>query len=186
MAYRPKVFCLSAHKNATTSFARALTNLGYKLFPEIFYYSNMDQDLNFYMLMCDEYDAFQDSPWNHTNNYKFLYERYSKSYFILVTRDPDAWVDSYIKFVNKLGGWEKFPYKDLARSLYGADIFDENRDILKKKYTDRNDEIIEFFSERHDANFLHLDINQLTYKSLCDFLHIEDVPSGPFPKMNST
>ena len=41
-------------------------------------------------------DAFEDSPWFGSNLYRVLYHRFPGSKFILLERDPDAWLRSMV------------------------------------------------------------------------------------------
>lgn len=187
MTHNKKVFCVSAHKNATTSIGEAFRTMGLTVCPYEIGYKYIGNNEELALPITDEYDAFEDSPWCHEDFYKKLHEKHPDAYFILTVRPAEEWFNSYVRFIEKqYTYWEKFPYKELFIRLYGAPCIENNKPILINRYESRNNEICEYFLRHPEAKFLHLRTEELSYRTLCEFLQIEIVPKQIFPYLNYT
>src|SRR5262245_15341156 len=108
-ATRPKVFCVGGHKTGTSSMGEALAMLGYRVFPEPLWYSDPSLRDDFYAQrygrlsdLIARYDAFEDSPFNHSRFYVWLYQTYADSRFILTLRDTARVIASYKRFFKQI------------------------------------------------------------------------------------
>ena len=83
-----KVFCIGSNKTGTTSLTKALQIFGYSVCPEHLmfsinskhFYNQSIGNYNELFKLVDEYDAFEDRPWNHSDFYKKLNENFENSY----------------------------------------------------------------------------------------------------------
>lgn len=98
---RKKIFSIGSHKTGTTSLEECLKILGYNLYPvEDAYlprgliYELEDKNYSAIYDVIREYDAFSDSPFNHGDFYKDLYNNYPDVLFILSIRNTDTWIKS--------------------------------------------------------------------------------------------
>ena len=185
-----KIFCIGQNKTGTSSLAKALSRLEYKLCPEYIMYNFdsvhfknfQDGRFNETLNLISQYDAFEDRPWNHTDFYKVLDKTYKGSKFILTTRDAEQWWDSYIRWDKKIGLRDSWHYIINSQVCYGVDSFLDNPDLAKQIYLDRNDEIKNYFSG--NTNFLVIDINEdHKYEKLCRFLN-KKIPNESYPYLN--
>jgi hypothetical protein len=185
-----KIFCIGQNKTGTTSLTRALSILGYRLCPEDIMYNFgsvhfkdfQDGKFDGILNLVNQYDVFEDRPWNHTDFYKVLDKTYEGSKFILTTRDAEQWWDSYIRWNNKIGLKESWHYRINSEVCYGVNSFLDNPELSKQTYLDRNNKIKDYFSG--NPNFLVLDINDDNkFEKLCGFLN-KEVPNTPYPYMN--
>lgn len=171
-----KVFCIGFHKTGTTSLAKALQILGYKVTgPNGVNDPNIKN--NVYKLenkLVKKYDAFQDNPWPII--YKELDKKYPKSKFILTTRSPDSWIKSIVQHF----GDNKTPMREW---IYGMGAPRGNESIYMKRYLDHNNEVKKYFENRPE-DLLVIDlINGDGWDKLCKFLN-KDVPKMKFPFIN--
>lgn len=184
-----KVFCIGAHKNATTTLEAALIRLGINMCPQIeVAYKHLGADIDHSeeaLQLTDIYDGFQDSPWNHLDFYKKLYQRHPDAYFILTSRPANEWYESYVRFIEKgWKQWSRFTYRHLFERVYEYPCLPENREKLEQNYVTRNTQIREFFANKPDAKFLDVQISELNYPLLCNFLGIEKIHDDEFPRVN--
>jgi len=105
-----KVFCVGRNKTGTTTIARALNELGYRVAPQRYaellsddYYlkGEFDPIVEF----CRYYNAFQDVPFSWPLTYRVLDEAFPNARFILTVRDSaEQWCQSLIRFQSKRFG----------------------------------------------------------------------------------
>lgn len=185
-----KIFCIGQNKTGTTSLMGALSMLGYEVCPEDIMYNigsthfqNFKEgDYEELFGLVDEYDVFEDRPWNHTNFYETLHSKYNDAKFILTTRDVDQWWDSYIRWDKKVNLRHTWHYRLNSEVCYGVESFMDNPELSKETYIDRNNNIRNYFKD--NPNFLELDINEDNkLEKLCMFLN-KDIPNELYPHLN--
>jgi hypothetical protein len=173
---KTKVFGIGFHKTGTTSLARALRLLGYrvtgpngvgdpdirtKLFPMV-------------EVLSRQFDAFQDNPWPLV--YQHMDQMHPQSKFILTIRDPDQWAASQAKYF----GRQSTPMRQM---IYGVGFPEGNEEIYKSRMKQHNEEVIEYFKNRPN-DLLVIDLTaQNEWEPICRFLD-EPIPRAPFPHAN--
>jgi sulfotransferase family protein len=196
-----KVFCIGAHKTGTTSMESALTMLGLRVCPAHVWWQNPALQTDFYrgeygpvFDVIERFDAFQDSPFNHSNFYEVLYRAYPDAKFIFTMRDTDNWVGSRKRWRAIL--IEKFLTTDkqleqaarlFLEQEYGQSDYrtiDEEAD--RSVYERRNRRVLDFFTDPARP-LLTLDLEQedRPWQKLCAFLGLP-VPDQRFPHANRT
>ena len=195
-----KVFCIGGHKTGTTSMGEALAVLGFRVFPEPLWYGDPSLREDFYagrysrlIDLIDEYDTFEDSPFNHSDFYTWLHRNYSDAKFILTVRDTANVIGSYRRFFAKLDELVleqdrvlKAYVKFFFQHEYGqAEPLDDEAQ-LGEIYEARNQAVTDFFRDKADQ-FLILDLEKepCPWHRICAFLN-EVVPSMKFPHMKRT
>lgn len=174
-----KVFCLGFHKTGTTSLGVALGILGYRVSgafgvndPNIAEHA-VEQALE----RATDFDAFQDNPWPIL--YRELDAAFPGSKFILLLRDPDAWIQSQVKhFGSRETPMRRWIYGD----AYGCPSGNES--IYLQRYKAHNQAVREYFAQRPN-DLLELNLAQgQGWEPLCTFLK-EPIPSVVFPHANN-
>lgn len=206
---RPKVFCIGLNKTGTTSWAQAMSDLGYILGSEtkatMYYYHWARGDFRQIIKYCESGgEAFQDIPFSLPNTYISIDQAFPGCKFILTVRDtPEQWYDSLTTFHSKCFSKSKnIPptSHDIESAIYWksgfiADFCEQvfktpkndpyNRAALLNFYCKYNDSIIEYFSGRAN-DFLVVNVaKQGCYEEMCSFLGHKGVPGG-FPWKNKT
>lgn len=187
-----KIFCIGSNKTGTTSLDSALRSLGYNVCPEKImfmmgskYFENQ-KDGNYESIfeLVGKYDAFEDRPWNHTDFYKHLDKKFPNSKFILTIRDVNNWIESYHRWETKINLRSQWFYNLVSNYCYGIDDFLSDENLMRQKYIERNNQIIEYF--RNSNNLLILDLEKNDgWEKLCSFLN-KSVPEKSFPHLNKT
>ena len=203
-----KVFCVGRNKTGTTTMARALRELGYRVAPQR--YAELLSD-DFYLKgefdpivdFCRYYNAFQDIPFSWPQTYRVLDEAFPNARFVLTVRDSaEQWYESLIRFQSKRFGKDgRLPTEaDLRAAEYvrpgfvhrsksvwgnqGDALYD--RDLLIQSYLDFNAEIERYFSDR-EGKLLVVNVSRPgDYQRLCSFLGREPSREGGFPWENRT
>ncbi len=171
-----KVFCIGFHKTGTTSLAKALELLGYRVTgpngtkdPDI-----ADKVWSMADSLVQEYDAFQDNPWPVI--YKEMDQKYPGSKFIFMTRSSDSWISSQVRDF----GTRETP---MRKWIYGVGSPQGNEDTYIARFERHNKEVIEYFENRPD-DLLVLDLPRGDgWEQLCTFL-TKEIPAAPFPHAN--
>lgn len=181
---RKKVFVIGFHKTGTTSLAKALQVLGYRVcgfvnprpwmkpsthtWEELF-------ELR-YKPLLKEYDAFEDTLW--FMYYKELAEMYPDAKFILTKRPAEKWYKSALKH---FGGYDRLSF----RWIYdGRGDPEGNRELYLEKYNSHNQEVDKYFSKTNQ-DFLVMNLPEdFNWDVLCSFLDCPQ-PFGSFPHANS-
>ena len=189
-----KVFCIGYNKTGTTSMAKALKELGYRVGVQADAERLMDdwavRDFRRIVRYCRTADAFQDVPFSVEFTYQILDYAFPESKFILTVRNSaEEWVESYRRFLGKMFGTAESPTVDqvkssryvaegwmwrLVQNVYGVDETSfHDLSIYKAHYEDHNKRVLEYF-RRRPADLLVLNLaDPLSMKSLCEFLGIE-------------
>ena len=171
-----KVFGIGFHKTATTSLAKALTILGYRVTgpngggdPEI---SQNVYDMAYRLV--EEFDAFQDNPWPII--YKELDEKFPGSKFILTLRPPEQWIKSIVKHFDSQSTY-------MREWIYGVGYPKGNEELYVATYEKHNKEVTEYFKDRPDDLLVFRITEGDGWEELCPFLH-KPIPGTPFPHEN--
>jgi len=122
-----KVFGIGLSKTGTTSLARALEILDYKVKDCIGVKHYAKGDISSIDLsIIDNNNAFTDTPI--PSFYKELDEKYSESKFILTIRDKEAWLKSCRKqFNQKQAEKQTEAHNQLFFDIYNSTVFDEKK-----------------------------------------------------------
>jgi hypothetical protein len=95
--------------------------------------------------------------------YPYLHLHYPDSYFILATRDREAWVQSRL---NHGGG----SLADRAASALGLSSHDAVADLWRQQFVAHNAEVRSYFAARPEARFLEYDLDADEPQQIADFL----------------
>ncbi len=212
-----KVFCIGFNKTATTTVEAVLRAAGLRMPKQL----DQEQllaavpDTGDYALLkafCDDYDAFQDLPFSQGDLYLACDVLYPDARFVLTTRDPDAWADSYIQFYTKelgldasqpltedsVAGKSLYLQPGYIHAVWRRLLVEEqagqpvirwdlalDRDFLIDRYQSRNAAIRAHFRDRPQS-LLELDLaTEPDTGRLLQFLGITDMAPGPYPRTNA-
>ncbi|WP_420578295.1 sulfotransferase [Ekhidna sp.] len=165
-----KIFCVGRNKTGTTSLAKLFKNLNIPVASqrpaELLFDDWKNHDFSRLTKMV-KYGGvvFQDVPFSLPNTYQVLYEAYPSSKFILTVRDsPEEWYTSLTSYHSKVFNNGKLPDKQALQNanyvykgwmwkmfshIYKTPDHDlYNEKVLKNHYSDHNNEIIDFFSDK--------------------------------------
>ena len=192
------IFCIGAHKTASTSLQSTLENIGFK-FPDgneqykKFFCTKNHELLGFVAQLRTRYkaNAFRDSPFNLFKNYVTIHDYFheqtrikplsQKTKFILTIRDSEKWFDSVVRWIQTKKGDPK-----VYEQIYGCPVTIENKQRVIQEYESRNREIQNFF--KNTNSLLVLDIcdgdNKENFTKLCNFLNITLPHPHPHPHPN--
>lgn len=181
---RKKIFVLGFHKTGTTSLAKALLVLGYRVCgfvnpkPGMSPSSHTKEELfeSTYKPLLNEYDVFEDTPWFIF--YKELAELYPDAKFILTVRPPEKWYKSAVKH---FGGYNRHSFHWIYD---GEGDPTGNRELFLEKYTRHNREVTEYFKKENKDLLVMNMPEDFNWEVLCNFLSCSK-PFGSFPHANS-
>jgi len=203
-----KIFCIGRNKTGTTTMARVLDELGYRVAPQRYaellsdeYY--LKNEFSPILRFCLFFNAFQDVPFSWPGTYRVIDREFPNARFILTLRDtPDQWYESLVRFhAKRLGSKGRIPTADELKAsdyvrtgfmyrskriwrLTDRDLYD--RKTLIQSYSDYNDEVKNYFSGR-DGKLLVINVgNREDYRRLCRFLGKLPVRKNGFPRENPT
>lgn len=176
-----KVFCIGAPKTGTTSIHHALERLGFrhKTWDRDLWLRYKKGDLSAVFEVAEQFDSFDDGPWNNGKLYRKLDRRFPGSKFILTERDPSSWLQSHEEHFTAVR-LRTHPYLIWRRSYSVA----ERRRVLGK-YLERNCKVKEYFKGRPDDLLVMNVCDGEGWKKLCSFLSVPRVKE-PFPRENVT
>lgn len=180
----PKVFGIGFHKTGTSTLAKALGILGYRVGgpnPELLETVKNPDQFGPAFEIAREYDALQDTPWFLF--YKQLDMYFPGSKFVLTRRSTNSWLRSY---QDHFGG----PPIAMHKEIYGHFAALKNPAVFTQRFEKHNADVIKYFEGRDQL--LVLDITQAKgWDELCSFLGCA-VPLGifdrsplPFPRANA-
>lgn len=193
---RNKIFCIGLNKTGTTSWAKAMRDLGYVVGSEtkatMFYYDWVNGDYSRTIKYCrTDGEAFQDIPFSLPETFLELDAVFSNGKFVLTIRDtPEQWYNSLIKFHGKFcspsGDIPPSP-KDLLRAKYWKkglladychDVFKTpisnpyHRETLLEFYVNYNAEVEDYFRDRPEK-LLVLNVTKAdAFNKLREFLNL--------------
>jgi hypothetical protein len=191
-----KVFCVGRNKTGTTSMARALQMLGYKLGSqkqgELLIEDWALRDFRRLIEYCKKSDAFQDLPFSRDYTFQAMDAAFPNSKFVLTIRDSsEQWYNSVIRFhrmrnrerlgIDRLPNADEIksdPYiykgylwrvRELASGLTDdADLW--NKDKYIAEYERHNRRIIDYFRHRPNDLLVLNVAHQDSMQRLCNFL----------------
>lgn len=180
---RRKVFVIGFHKTGTTSLARALLRLGYRVCgfinPEKEVHTSEHNSQSLFAVarpLLQEYDAFEDIPWFMF--YKELLETYPDGKFILTMRTGESWYKSALKHY---GGYDR---KSFHWIYDGEGDPVGNKELFIKKYEQHNEEVINYFKSKNKELLIMNLPNDFNWDKLCSFLNCKK-PYDAFPHANA-
>jgi len=191
-----KVFEIGLMKTGSSSLGKAYEILGYKhkgWTPDAVTEFNESYDYEVLFKIIDEYDAFEDNPWNGNDfpydiskgcDYKILDEKYPNSKFILLERDDESWIKSMEYWCSP-----KLSIRDFGNLLDIDERWVTDREkIIKEKLEWKRlkfNGIKEYFRNRPNDLLVMNICNGEGWKVLCPFLD-KSIPDVQFPKKNIT
>jgi hypothetical protein len=179
-----KIFCTGFNKTGTTTIKRCfkILELGAiaptsggiirKVNNEIFQNNNYEPALKF----AEQYDCFEDRPWNVWELYKHLDERFPDSKFILTVRNSESWWKSVERWISVSKPWMAIRYR---QHLKAKDFLKESIIPCYEKY---NKDVINYFAGSGKLLLIRLE-DQSGWQPLCDFFQ-KEIPDVPFPHAN--
>lgn len=160
-----------------------------------------------------QYEAFQDQPFSDDLCFAQVDVLFPKSKFILTVRDPEEWYDSLVRFhvktfnVESVKDFTEDFFKDKMIYLYENYAYENKRrwvttienykavarwdllydkDLYIKRYSDRNNQIINYFQYRPD-DLLVIDIaKEKDISKILDFLGFPQNLNCEMPHQNSS
>jgi hypothetical protein len=204
---KPKVFGVGLSKTGTTSLARALGDVGYRVGnqhrAEFLLTPYARCDFAPILAHCRTAGAFLDFPFFFLDTCQEVDGAFPGSRFILTLRDDaEQWYRSLIAFLSKLFGHGEVPTAaDLRRATYvwpgwmresvrlayrtpDEDVL--GHDALVASYVAHNEGILEYFADR-PGDLLVINLADAdAYARFCAFLDIDSPPYTRFPWENRT
>jgi hypothetical protein len=174
-----KIFCIGMHKTGTTSLAKALSILGYKVidYPSVRLFGS--GFLWFRGTQINDYNCFTDATVIPL--YKRLDKKFPGSKFILTTRDIDSWLESCSKWPNFNRANVIGKRKVYRERVLGAKTYD--KDIFERKYLNHYNDVVRYFKNREN-DLLFLDISSKEkWREICEFINVP-MPDVPYPYSN--
>jgi hypothetical protein len=141
-----KVIEVAPPKTGTSSLGRAFTLLGLKHTswnPDL-HYQACNQKYDEILETAKEYEAFDDAPWHSSDVYKLMDSHFPGSKFILLERDIDSWVESYLNHFSARRNRQNIPRDLLIR---GADARPE---AVRMIYYKVHEDVTSYFKDRPD------------------------------------
>ncbi|NTV94339.1 MAG: hypothetical protein HGA75_02865 [Thiobacillus sp.] len=188
---RKKVFCIGRNKTGTTSLAKALAQLGYRVGRQSRAERLMEdwarRDFRRIVRYCRWADAFQDVPFSLDYTYQVLDHAFPGSKSILTVRDDaEQWFASLVRSQTKGVGkgrvptpddLKEHPYRGLGwrwrqhQIVYGVDETTlYSPEIYKRHYEAHNRRVLDYFKYRPDDLLVVNLADPDTMDRLCDFL----------------
>lgn len=180
-AARPtKVFGVGLHKTGTSTLGECLRVLGYDVCPEEAAYATLDdvaaRDYGACLEVAQNYDGFQDSPWNCTDAYKVLDAAFPQAQFILTRREENRWFGSFLRWARQYNSGEA----PAVLCTLGGPLTAGRREASIRAYRRHNAGVIDYFSAT-ERKLLVVDWEAGDgWRRLCDFLD-QPVPDVSFP-----
>lgn len=166
------MFCIGYVRTGTTSFGAAMRMLGFRhatfephIYRDWFKKGRLDKILRYAM----SYDSFDDLPYSRLDVIALCTEHFPNSKFVLLERDPDQWLESWLAHRSSL----RLPAPhapEKARAWLLA----------------RNDYLKHFFhTSAMQHRLMSMDITRGEgFEKLCPFLN-KPQPDAPFPWRNA-
>ena len=171
---RPKVFCIGLNKTGTTSWARAMSDIGYIVASEtkatLYFDDWRNRDFDRILRFCRSGgDAFQDIPFSLPDTYHHLDNAFPDARFVLTVRDSaDQWYRSLTTFHSKACSrsgnipptpadvanaryWRRGFLAEYCKYVLGTPTDDPyNRTIATRFYDDYVSKVQDYFSSKPD------------------------------------
>ncbi|WP_299322646.1 sulfotransferase [Parasphingopyxis sp.] len=174
-----KIFNLSLNKCATGTFHRFLEGNGIKschnggkkkaanlaIHISNNFFSGLDplRNIDQFKGYCDINYLDSSTFYEAASLFEYIHDHYPDSYYLLVTRDVDKWINS--RFVHGNGSFAR-RYKE-ALSI---DTDDELASIWKNSYLAHSRKVIEYFSAAENSRFLHYELESAQPEIISEFL----------------
>ncbi len=187
-----RLFGIGWHKSGTASLGRALSVLGMR---HLVGYWGVANELTPHWVagryeeifkVAEQFDSFEDSPWNHPGFYKELDRHFPGSKFILTVRDEERWFHSLQAMID---GWSdkqretNVGYHLFHNAVFGSGEIHGRKRHFMETYNRHNRDVMEYFKER-PGDLLVMDLEQGDgWEKLCSFLD-KPVPTSSFPHIN--
>lgn len=159
----PRVLCVGYRKTGTTSFGKAMRQLGYSHYgyDQDLHQALMRGDLRRCLDLAEHFDSLDDLPWSEPLFIDGFRKRFPGSYYVLLEREEAAWVSSHQQYFG-----EKTSAEEALRA-----------------FRTHNATILNLLCD--EPNLLRMNICAGEgYEKLCQFLMISD-PGLPFPQANA-
>ncbi len=201
-----KVFCIGRNKTGTTSIETTFKKLGFIVGDQrragLLLNNYIANDFAPIIEYCKRAQVFQDAPFSYPETYIHLDKAYPGSKFILTIRnDAEQWFNSVTRFHSKLFGNGNIPSAEQLKNamyvykgwiwqsiqvLYKTPENDPyNKQMLMDHYNKHNEDVMEYFKDRHyDLIVINL-AEKGSYSKLMSFLNIESSDID-FPWENKT
>lgn len=178
-----KIFGIGVPKTGTTSLGRALGMLGFnhKSYDQGLNHKYDEGDFEPIFRETENYESFEDAPWNREALYKELDQRFPGSKFILTVREMQSWLKSHEKHYAAKRLQER-PQEIWMRKIYD----DQRKAKLTQWHQRRTEKVLKYFEDRpNDLLVIDLCGGGDGWEKLCSFLELP-VPTEPFPRANTT
>lgn len=169
MARPQKIFYLGFHKTGTSSFGAFMQQLGfrsqsyYKPYSKAFALSLKNNDLRELFEIADQFDAFDDDPWNLF--YKEFERRYPLAKFVFYEREPEKWYESAVLFF----GRSTTPMAELIFGEgEGSPMFNRDRQLAVYKQHSAN--VREYFRDKPEKFLEILDLSDSSAQAVAKFV----------------
>ena len=177
--FRPKIFGIGLNKTGTSSLGDYFELLGYKLYckPTSKNIDIAKKNPEYFDKIIENYHVFED--WPFPLIYKYIYEKYPTSKFILTMReDNEKWFDSLFRHSKRTGPTEQrkkiYGYHDpeptnINNKKTHIDIYNKHFDNVKKFFQDRdNSRLLILYVDDKDKEqkiheFINIPFNKYNY-----------------------
>lgn len=161
---KPRVLCVGFQKTGTTSFARALRQLGFSHFgydPDL-HRALRNGNIERCLAFAGNFDSLDDLPWSEPAFVAAFQKRFPDARYVLLEREESQWLRSYFAFFK--------PDCSEAEAL--------------RRLRSHNARILELLSD--EPHVLRMNVcGGEGYEKLCPFLGLP-IPATPFPWENRT
>jgi hypothetical protein len=194
---KEKVFVIGFNKTGTTSIKSSLNDLGYivgdQRKAELLMEDVLSGNYKGLIRYCKGAEAFQDVPFSKPGIFRVMDTHFPNSKFILSIRDnSEQWFESIKSFQTKLKGKNgktptiedyknsQYVYKGWSymvhTSTFGEDLFNEQS--YRSVYERHVEDVIDYFSSRHQ-DLLILNVSKKeSYLEMCEFLNVRPKKSS--------
>jgi hypothetical protein len=201
---KQKIVCLGLNKTGTTSFQIGLEKLGFSFYSvysgildltSSYYHNDINPTLS--ALDNPKFDVYRDMPFSLPGIYKKLYKNRPKDIYVLTVRETkEKWIQSFKKYHKWLLNEKNYKdgihedvlsvdfitynvnLKNIFTPLFDAyglnsiELLDEK---LSEVYDQHNQEIIDFFRNKPNSNFIVLDVAKPgELKRFTDWMNLEN------------
>lgn len=136
------------------------------------------------LIKCNDYEFYEDFPYNFNDFYKIFNENIENVKFILSIRDPEKWFNSFIRHEKRYNLNNKYGYS--INYTYGKLILLENKKYLIDRYNKRNQDIIDYFEGTDKLLILNID-DKDNYSKIINFFNLKNKEmflNAEFPTCN--
>lgn len=181
-----RVFCIGMNKTGTSTMKSCFEILNLKPVASPKTINKSDKvvikefysDHNYEALieLAENYQSFEDRPWNMWEAYRHLDQHFPDSLFILTVRHDDSWWASVENWVTVIKPKIVDRYKMHLRCN------DYDKESFIESYSRHNKEVVDYFKGSNKLLIMNLEKGD-GWKKLCDFLG-KPMPTQAFPHAN--